>query len=427
LEPELQICMQHKLGGNPISMKSRIAILHYASPPGIGGVESTIGHHARKLVELGYAIRVISGMGDSCDRRIETVIHPLFGSRDAQIVATKQELDIGIVSSAFESLVSEIEALLHQVLNDCDVCIVHNIHNMNKNLALTAALYRLSHPRLIAWCHDLAWTNPQYLGELHEGYPWNLLRQVWSNTRYVTISQSRRAELGILLGIPPESIPVITPGIDVAQFLQWTETTRFLEEKLHLLDSDLLFLLPARLTRRKNIALALHILHHLRQIDDQDYRLIVTGPPGPHNPANPGYLEELLALRKTLQLETAVHFLYELNDPPLIPDDTTLSNLYQLGDGLLFPSMQEGFGIPILEAGIVSLPIFCADIPPFRETGLNDVQFFDPDQDSPAQIAAMIHNYFKDHARQRLKARVRHHYRWEVIVRQQLVPLLEEK
>lgn len=402
-----------------------IAIIHYASPPVVGGVESTIAHQAQGLAALGYPIRVISGQGSPFDERIKTVINPLLGSRDERVLAVKQELDRGILSDAFEQLVNELEALLRQTLAGCEVCIVHNVHTMNKNLALTAALHRLMQPRMIAWCHDLAWTNPQYLPELHTGYPWDLLCQVWTNTRYVTISEQRQHELAGLLNITPDTIPVVTPGVDVGQFLHWTETTRQLDTQLHLRDADLLLLLPARLTRRKNIALALHVVSELRKMTQQDCRLIVTGPPGPHNPANPSYLGELVALRRTLALEGAVHFLYELNDPALIPDDSTLANLYQLADALFFPSLQEGFGIPILEAGIAGLPVFCADLPVFHESGHEDVIFFDAEHDSPNTIATLIAAHVKDNPRHRLKVRVRHHYRWDVIIPQQLVPLLE--
>jgi glycosyltransferase involved in cell wall biosynthesis len=104
------------------------------------------------------------------------------------------------------------------------------------------------------------------------------------------------------------------------------------------------------LTRRKNVALGLRVLDAARKQSGQDYRLVVTGPPGPHNPANPGYLAELLELRDSLGLQNAVHFLYELDDPPLIPDDDTMANLYQLADALFFRA-QEGFGIRCWKQG----------------------------------------------------------------------------
>ncbi len=391
-----------------------------------------IAHQARGLAKLGYSVRVVSGQGEPFDAGVETIIHPLLGSIHPDVLAVKNGLDQGIASPAFESLVNQIEGILRDALTDCDVCIAHNLLSLNKNLALTAALARLHTRagfRLIAWCSDLAWTNPQYLPELHDGYPWDLLRQPWVNTRYVTISQTRRIELAQLLNISPDSIALITPGIDPAAFFRWTPTTTGLVEQLGLLDADGLLLLPARLTRRKNIGLALRVLAALRRQSSLDFRLIVTGPPGPHNPANPGYLGELLRLRQELNLETSAHFLYtfgESSDKPLNLDDDTIADFYRLVDALFFPSIQEGFGIPILEAGLSGVPIFCADIPPLRGTAGEDATYFDPTQDDPEAIATQVLNTLASKATYRLRGRIRRNFRWETIIREQLIPLLEE-
>jgi len=50
-----------------------------------------------------------------------------------------------------------------------------------------------------------------------------------------------------------------------------------------------------------------------------------------------------------------------------------------LGDAqaLIFPSLYEGFGIPILEAQISKIPVLCSDIPAFREVAADSVLFFD--------------------------------------------------
>jgi glycosyltransferase involved in cell wall biosynthesis len=328
-------------------------------------------------------------------------------------------------------LKGQLVADLRIALADCHACIAHNVLTLNKNLPLTAALeeYRKeSGILLIAWCHDLAWTNEQYKPELHLGYPWDLLRTAWEGTRYVTVSETRRNELAALLGILPEQVRVVVPGIDPARFFHWTPAMVDLVVRLNLLDTDGLLLVPARITRRKNIALALRVLAELRRQSHQDYRLIITGPPGPHNPTNPGYLGELLALRNSLDLGQAVHFLYaSYRDDIFIPDDDMMFNLYQAADALFFPSIQEGFGIPILEAGMAGIPIFCADIPPFRETGQHDVVFFDPLNEPPNDIATRILGTLNASPTYRLRVRVRQQYRWDVLVKKHLVPLLEDQ
>ena len=44
---------------------------------------------------------------------------------------------------------------------------------------------------------------------------------------------------------------------------------------------------------------------------------------------------------------------------------------------LIFPSLYEGFGIPILEAQSLNIPVICSAIPAFKEIGGESVLFFD--------------------------------------------------
>lgn len=405
-------------------------MLHYASPPTVGGVESTIYYHARGLADLGYPVRVISGSGGDFDERIPTLVEPLFGSKHPDVLAAKQSLDGGEVPPTFETLVERLYEALVRTLEGCDVCIVHNVPTLNKNLPLSTALHRYQQTQplhLLAWCHDLAWTNPQYLPELYEARPWTLLRERWGHTTYVTVSEPRQGEVADLLDMPPEDVYVVLPGVDAAAFYHWTPVMQRLERQLHLLDADGLLLLPARITRRKNIALGLRVLEAVRRLSGRDFRLIVTGPPGPHNPTNPGYLGELLTLRDELALGDSAHFLYafgENADQPLIPDSATMANLYHTADALLFPTLQEGFGIPALEAGFAGLPVFCSDIPALRRTGQGDAVYFDPRQDSPDDIARRVIEELDARPTYRLRVRARQHYRWDRIIRDVIVPLL---
>lgn len=405
-------------------------MLHFAGPPGVGGVETTIAYHARGLADLGYKVRLISGSGQDFDPRIETFIDPRFGSRHPDVLAAKSLLDRGVIPTNFAAQRDALTDALANALRGCGILIAHNVHTLNKNLVLTAALAQLQHPaRVLAWCHDLAWTNPQYQPELHPGYPWDLLRQPWQKTHYITVSEPRQHELAALLGVPDDAVRVIVPGVDMRRFLRWTVEGTAIIERLKLLEADGILLLPARITRRKNIELGLHVLRALRQHTQADYRLIVTGPPGPHNPANPGYLGELLRLRHTFGMDAFAHFLYELGDSssPFVPSDAVMADLYQVTDALFFPSTQEGFGIPMLEAALTRLPIFCSDIPPFRTIAQGWAHYFDPNNDSAEKIAQQIIDALTISSAFQLRRNLRHHYRWEAIIRDKLVPMIEDQ
>jgi glycosyltransferase involved in cell wall biosynthesis len=149
--------------------------------------------------------------------------------------------------------------------------------------------------------------------------------------------------------------------------------------------------------------------------------LIITGPLGPHNPANIHYFDRLKTIRSELGLEGAVHFLAEYTQEYL--PDNIIADFYRLADALLFPSREEGFGIPILEAGLAGLVIFSADIPPLVELGGTDVRYFSPN-DSPSEVARMIGQTLSKDAVFRMRARVRKAYTWDRIFYAHIAPLL---
>ena len=106
-----------------------------------------------------------------------------------------------------------------------------------------------------------------------------------------------------------------------------------------------------------------------------------------------------------------------------LPDEV-IADFYRVADALLFPSREEGFGIPLLEAAFSHLPVFCTDIAPMRELGLGDVSYFSPDE-NPAKVANLLANYFQSTPSARLSMRARLSFRWEAIYREHIAPLLD--
>lgn len=402
-----------------------IALLHYSVPPIVGGVESVIAHHARLMSADGHSVRLIAARGESLSEQLPLITIPLADSRHARVTTMKEQLDRGEVTRDFESMRDELATQLPTALSGVDILIAHNVCSLNKNLALTAALHQLHTskrlPHLILWHHDLAWTTPRYQPELHNGYPWDLLRTDWGATTHVVVSELRRVELADLMSLDPASIHVIPNGVDAARFYKLEPYTQALLEQTHLLDAAPILLLPVRVTVRKNIELALHSLASLHRHFPQA-ALVVTGPLGPHNANNHKYFEKLSNLRAQLGLQNSAHFLAELTDS-FLPDEV-IADFYRIADALFFPSREEGFGIPLIEAAFSHLPAFCADISPLREIGLSEAVFFSPDEE-PAKIADLLAGYFQSSSTARLSMRARLSFRWEAIYRQQIAPLLK--
>lgn len=70
-------------------------------------------------------------------------------------------------------------------------------------------------------------------------------------------------------------------------------------------------------------------------------------------------------------------------------DDDGLRVAYSGAAAFVFPSLAEGFGIPLLEAMASGAPIVASDIPVFREVAADAVLYFDP-HDEEALADAMV-------------------------------------
>ncbi|MBI5080886.1 MAG: glycosyltransferase [Chloroflexi bacterium] len=403
----------------------KIVLMHYSAPPVVGGVESVLAHHARLMTNARHEVQVLVGRGEVWDNHIPVTVLPHIDSRHSDVLAVKAELDRGIVSSKFHALVETIKTNLFTYFTEADIVIAHNICSLHKNLALTAALHQFNNDRhrpcLILWHHDLAWTTPRYRAELHEGYPWDLLRISWQAVRHVVVSEARQHELAKLMNLDKDLIQVVPNGAEIRQLFKLETQTVDLLTQMNLDDAEPFLLLPVRLTPRKNIELALRVLAALRH-EFPNAMLVVTGPEGPHNPANADYKEMLLRLRDSLGLQGAAHFLAEYTTEFL--PDTVVADFFRLADALLMPSREEGFGIPLIEAAITRLPIFCTDIPSLRALGGSGISLFSPDA-NPSDVADLITTRLRTDKVYRFAARAKRTYTWERIYTASIAPLLE--
>jgi glycosyltransferase involved in cell wall biosynthesis len=68
--------------------------------------------------------------------------------------------------------------------------------------------------------------------------------------------------------------------------------------------------------------------------------------------------------------------------------DADLEGLWELADCAVFPTLAEGFGLPVLEAMSRGVPVACSDIPVLREVGGEAACYFDP-HDPRSLLAAV--------------------------------------
>jgi glycosyltransferase involved in cell wall biosynthesis len=91
-------------------------------------------------------------------------------------------------------------------------------------------------------------------------------------------------------------------------------------------------------------------------------------------------------------------------------DEATLASTYKSAYCLIFPSLYEGFGLPLLESISLSTPVIASDIPVFRELDSKNVLLFDPH--SVDELVALMLNeisFYPEDANRMLKK-----YNWNL-------------
>jgi len=107
--------------------------------------------------------------------------------------------------------------------------------------------------------------------------------------------------------------------------------------------------------------------------------------------------DDIQAAIKQYNLTDQVHFL------GYIPQEM-LGSLYHQAEGLVFPSLFEGFGMPLLEAMACGCPVLCSNTTSLPEVGGDAAIYFDPTE--PMAIALSIQRLLQnDFARNALIAR----------------------
>jgi glycosyltransferase involved in cell wall biosynthesis len=367
---------------------------------------------AAQLRQAGYDVRVLAGRGDAD-------LIPELDSRHPEVEEVTRALAAGEparVASTFEGLRCRLRDRLGFALADRELLMVHNVLTMPFNLPLVAALLDLGRP-LLAWTHDVAWTNDQYAAYRRESWPYELLGRPQGRATYVTISRLRQRELATLFGLPLEKVPVVPNAVDAMEFAGIGPQARSLLDRAGALEADPLLLVPVRVTPRKRLELALQAAAEL-QPKMPALRVVVTGPLGPHNRDNRRYADELLELRSRLGLEQVVRFLFEQAGAdgrhPVAAED--VAQLYRVSDAVLLPSDAEGFGLPLVEAALARVPVVCADLEIFHEVGGRGLYTFPVAADA-TQVAAQVERALGQRASRQRRRAIRR-YSWPSVIEQ---------
>lgn len=192
--------------------------------------------------------------------------------------------------------------------------------------------------------------------------------------RVIAISEQTASDILEFTGAPAEKIDVVYQGCDPSFYSPLEEAQKSRIKEKYALPGDYL-LYVGTIEPRKNLLKVVQALH----VDSLDIPLIVIGRATP-------YIDRVRQFIREHSLEN-VRFLKN------VPNED-LPGIYQMAKVFLYPSLFEGFGIPILEALASRTPVITSTGSCLAESGGKSSVYVNPGQ--PGELAAAIRRVLDD-------------------------------
>lgn len=214
-----------------------------------------------------------------------------------------------------------------------------------------------------------------------------LPRMISRSQLIITVSETTKKDIIEFFNCPEEKIRVIHNGYDDARYFIAEENQGMLREKYGI-SKYLLAVGPTY--PHKNFENLLSAYDELDEDHKKQYPLIIAG-------GKRKYLDHLKSIVSGSSLESHVKFLgyVPISFMPL---------LYRQARALVFPSLYEGFGIPLLEAMACGCPVLTSHTSSMPEVCGEAAGYFDP-VDRKTITAAMKKIISDDAFREELKAK----------------------
>lgn len=254
--------------------------------------------------------------------------------------------------------------------------------------------------KTVVTVHDLG---AEYLPKAHQlkqqlYLKWITKFQLKSATKLIAVSRATKNDLVKKVGVNPQKIEVIYEGYDQKLFKRVEDLSRAKSRDDTLVNSltpysrrdqgserseGSYFLFVGTVQPRKNLERLIKAFHLFSQ-QALDFKLVIAGSKG-------WLADEIYSLPKRLGIEKQVKFL------GYVPDEN-LPTLYSGATALVFPSLFEGFGLPIIEAQACGTPVLTSNISSMPEVANKGAILVDPYkvEEIASGMMKMIDNKMRD-------------------------------
>ncbi len=223
--------------------------------------------------------------------------------------------------------------------------------------------------RKVVTVHDLAFLfYPEAAMPSLERYLNLVVRRSVERADHVIADSANTAtDLTEQWGVDPTTISVVQGAVDHFHFRPVTDPAKQQAVRDRYAIGDGPFILGlSKLQPRKNFERLIQAFAQARQAADLPHRLIIGGSKG-------WLFDQIFATVQGLGLADVVHF-------PGFIRDADLPALYSAADFFAYPSLYEGFGLPILEAMACGVPVLTGDNSCLPEAGGDAALYVDAEE-----------------------------------------------
>ncbi|WP_245588172.1 glycosyltransferase family 4 protein [Algoriphagus terrigena] len=233
-------------------------------------------------------------------------------------------------------------------------------------------LFKSKSTKYVVTVHDLLFCRyPELFNPIDvQIYKLKMARSCRAADQVIAVSEQTKEDLISYFQIDPAKIKVVYQGAhEIFNQDVSSAKSQSVKQKYNLPDRYLLFV--STIDKRKNVQL---ILQALKERSDWSLPVVVVGRPT-------SYLADLKTYIAEQGLQDKVLFLHNVafDDLPAV---------YKMAHVFIYPSYFEGFGIPIIEAQRMGVPVITSTGSCFREAGGNGALYGAPDD--PAALIAHI-------------------------------------
>jgi glycosyltransferase involved in cell wall biosynthesis len=213
--------------------------------------------------------------------------------------------------------------------------------------------------RAVVTLHDVTFMTTPTFGRMTT---WGMSTLVRAAARradgLITVTAAAREEICAKLAVDPDRFTVVHHGHEPTRVARPT-SEREVRRRYELRDARVVLCVAAKRPHKNQEQL----IRAARALDT-DIAIVLAGHAEP-------YELELRALAQSLGLQQRVRFVGYVSDEDL-------EGLWALAGCAAFPTLGEGFGIPVLEALAHGVPVAASDLPALREVGGDLPHYFDP-------------------------------------------------